>query len=582
MPFHVRRPGSSTLYSNNAFHSGPGDHRAALRIVTALATTVLLTGLACAGGLPVAEKKTVCTITVNSPDEKETFRKALGPGQYEFVELVEHGRHDWLESACRTGIRCDMLVISGHYDGGNEFFSDRTEAREFLPVDELERVSCSESCPGLFSQLKEVYLFGCNTLNPEPNAFPSAEIGRSLQRAGLPRGEAERMTRKIAERHAESSKDRMRLIFRDVPAIYGFSSVAPLGPVAGSILQRHLTANGTGDVATGRPSARLLNAFSAHAMTVTSGMRDSDPKAAHRRDVCQFADERLAPERKVAFVHSLFEREAAEARMFLPRLERFAATLDESTRSRPEVAAALHEIAADDGARTRYLDLARDADSAAVRARMIALAENFGWLSAESERDELARMWNEQLAGGTITPAEVDLACSLNAEGKYDALLPALEGTPALPRVPQAALLACLGSAGGRDLVLRALTSSDERDTAYVQAYLRHRPLDEGDEWRDVMADIASAQAAHTQARALHALAYQRLSDPDSLHELVRLYPRTESVGVQTAIAGILLRSDYQAIASPEVIETLRTRRVGTGTAAQDVIDVLIRRMQPH
>ena len=59
-----------------------------------------------------------------------------------------------------------MLLISGHFDGGTEFYSDRPGAREFLPVEEMERVSCSGSCPGLFSQLKEVYLFGCNTFDP--------------------------------------------------------------------------------------------------------------------------------------------------------------------------------------------------------------------------------------------------------------------------------------------------------------------------------------------------------------------------------------------------------------------------------
>jgi hypothetical protein len=167
----------------------------------------------------LAQKKTVCTVTVNSADEKEAFRKALGPGQYDFVELVEHGRSDWLESACRTGVRCDVLVISGHYDGGNEFFSDRTEAREYLPVDELERVSCNGSCPGLFSQLKEVYLFGCNSLNPQPNASLAGEVGRSLQRAGLARGEAERVARWLAARHAESARGRVRLIVMEVPAI---------------------------------------------------------------------------------------------------------------------------------------------------------------------------------------------------------------------------------------------------------------------------------------------------------------------------------------------------------------------------
>jgi hypothetical protein len=41
-----------------------------------------------------------------------------------------------------------VLIISGHYDGSNEFFSDRLDEREFLPVDELERISCSDSCPG--------------------------------------------------------------------------------------------------------------------------------------------------------------------------------------------------------------------------------------------------------------------------------------------------------------------------------------------------------------------------------------------------------------------------------------------------
>jgi hypothetical protein len=47
----------------------------------------------------------VCTITVNSPDEKETFRRHLPPGDYRFVELVERGRTDWLASACEQRSR---------------------------------------------------------------------------------------------------------------------------------------------------------------------------------------------------------------------------------------------------------------------------------------------------------------------------------------------------------------------------------------------------------------------------------------------------------------------------------------------
>ena len=41
------------------------------------------------------------------------------------------------------------------------------------------------------------------------------------------------------------------------------------------------------------------------------------------------------------------------------------------------------------------------------------------------------------------------------------------------------------------------------------------------------------------------------LSDPRNPGRLARLFPVAESAGVQTAIAGVLIRSDYQAIATP-------------------------------
>jgi len=52
-----------------------------------------------------------------------------------------------------------------------------------------------------------------------------------------------------------------------------------------------------------------------------------------------------------------------------------------------------------------------------------------------------------------------------------------------------------------------------------------------------------------------------------------------ESVGVQTAIAGVLIRSDYRAIATPEFVQRLRQSRLKT-SGGTDLIDVLIRRLQ--
>ena len=199
-----------------------------------------------------AEKKTVCSITVNSPDEKQIFRRNLPADEFDFVELVERGRPDWLASACRAGVRCDVLVISGHFDGGDEFYSDRPDVREYLPVDEMERASCSDSCSGLFSQLKEVYLFGCNTLNADAQNIASAEIGRSLAHSGYSVADTDRVVRALNQRHADSNRDRMRQIFTNVPVIYGFSSKAPLGPTAATLLDRYFQTSDSSESAEDR------------------------------------------------------------------------------------------------------------------------------------------------------------------------------------------------------------------------------------------------------------------------------------------------------------------------------------------
>ena len=84
---------------------------------------------------------------------------------------------------------------------------------------------------------------------------------------------------------------------------------------------------------------------------------------------------------------------------------------------------------------------------------------------------------------------------------------------------------------------------------------------------------------SNAQVRALNTLALQHLSDPESLEELARLFPLAGSAGVQTAIAGVLIRSDYKAIAKPELVQTLQRHRLPSSNGA-DLIDVLIHRLQ--
>lgn len=526
-----------------------------------------------------AERQTVCTITVNSPDEQATFRRHLPASRYRFVELVERGRPDWLTSSCRKAVACDVLIVSAHFDGGNNFFSDQLEASEYLTVDELERVSCNESCPTLFSRLKEVYLFGCNTLNPAPLSSASAEVVRSLVREGHSPAAAERHLRSLTAAHAESSRDRMRQVFKDVPVLYGFASSAPLGPVAGATLERYFRSGGARDVGTGRVSRGLLGRFAPFSMAAAAGMTDRDPHIAARRDMCQFADDRRSVATKLSFVHQLMQRPAGEARLYLDRIQRLTTPLDASARQTPAVAQAVEEIARDAPARERFLDAARSAEQAPVRVRLIDVARDLGWLSEDERWQELALMLGELQARATVGVPEVNLACDLNRTQDLDGAFNrrVQPGGPA-DDVPHAAMRACLGSAEGRARMLAALVSADAADVQIAQTYLRHRPITDPAELRGVAARIARMAPGVAQVRALESLGRHYVSDREVLDMLAQLFAQTPSAPVQGAIAGILMRADLRAMAGPQLVRTLRDKRHPALDAT--MVDALIERLQ--
>ena len=528
----------------------------------------------------LAETQTVCTITVNSADEQEAFRRYLPAARYRFVELVERHRPDWLASACRAAIACDVLVISGHYGAGNEFFSDVLEVREFLPIGELERASCSDSCPGLFSRLKEVYLFGCNTLNPHAQHAASGEIARSLVREGRSPVEADRLARLLSSGHGESSRDRMRLVFKDVPVIYGFSSTAPLGPAAASALARYFQASGTGEIGNGHASSRLLAHFAGQGMVVARGMTDADPHADMRHDVCKFADDRVSDAQRLAFVHQLLQRPAGEARMLLDRIEGYALALDDHKRRDPGVAGALDAIAHDADTRARYLAFARDADQLEVRARMLNVASNLGWLSPAEHRDELVRMLGELLARDAVIGTDVDLACTLNKDHVLDGALARLVPSGARRNaVGHAAVLACMGSSEDHARVLAGLVSPVDADVRIAQIYLHHRPIADVNELRTTTAAVARMSGSEAQVRALDVLAQHYLSDGESLETLAQLFSRTRSPPVQDAIAGVLIRADLGSIAVPPLLRRLHADRLQPA-AGGTMVDALVHRLQ--
>jgi hypothetical protein len=537
--------------------------------------------LVASGGLAIAGdgKQTVCTITVNSDDEREAFRRHLPADRFEFVELVENGRPDWLASACRKRVQCDVLLISGHFDDGSEFYSDRLDSRDRLPVAELERAACSAGCSSLFSQLKEVYLFGCNTLGAGALRIPSGEAVRSLVRAGHTPLGAAAFARELEARHGESNRDRMRVVFKDVPVIYGFASKAPLGARAGPLLERWFRAGGAADVAQSRGSARLLALFAPVSMQVAAGVHGGDSHAGHRDDVCRFVDDRQSVAERLRFVHALMKREMAEVQMYLDRLDTLTAPLPGATLS-ADAAAARAELADDADAQRRFLVVARDADDLATASRMLDIAQRIGWLSADRRREEFVRVVDARARRGAVGAADIDVICASNVRRELDSAAAALNPRSAYADTAgNAAALACLGHPERRARALRALTSDDEQDARIAQVYLRYQPVDDVAELRSLTAAVARMSGGGAQVRALDALAALRVADRESLDTLARLYPRARSPGIQRAIAGVLIRADYRSIADPELVRALREHRLAPHDG-EDLIDVLIRRLE--
>ncbi|MEN8182555.1 MAG: hypothetical protein ABFS46_08480, partial [Myxococcota bacterium] len=128
-----------------------------------------LLGLAIVGsdGAAAEPVRTVCSVTLHSDQEIRSFRRHLPAEEYRFVELTEAtalegaGRDtmdpdDWLGAACESGIRCDILLISGHFAGS--FFGSSGKT---LSSGELEERACRQDCPGILSHPQEVFLLGC-------------------------------------------------------------------------------------------------------------------------------------------------------------------------------------------------------------------------------------------------------------------------------------------------------------------------------------------------------------------------------------------------------------------------------------
>lgn len=282
----------------------------------------------------LARQYTVCSLTITTDDEVEEFRRHLGDEDFEFVELTPPDRRafrmsPWFPDACRSGVRCDVVVISAEFAGS--YFQD---GGLNLPLQELEELSCSRECSGILHRPLEVFLFACNSLASKgPDQRTPEEYLQVLLDHGFDRAQAERV---VAARYGalgSSFCETTRRVFAGVPLIYGFDSRAPSGRNVRPLVRAYLRRMGSyadhlkkleeaqADSQKRPYNPQIERVFRNTEFRQTTGVRPGEPAFRKREVVCALYDERRSVAERMDLVWEIME--GPDFLAYLPNIQTF-------------------------------------------------------------------------------------------------------------------------------------------------------------------------------------------------------------------------------------------------------------------
>ena len=326
---------------------------------------VLFIGFGPVGALA---KHSICTVTINSPQERNLFQSKLPAKDFQFTELTTFQPKDapaggdaWLEKACEAGVQCDVLVVSGHF-AGNFFGSSHLS----LNLDPMENHACQKSCEGIIKRPKEVFLFGCNTLAAKDKDRRSPEeYLRALVDDQIPLAQAQQIVQARYGSLGDSNRDRMKRIFSGVPRIYGFDSIGPAGNSVTRFLQNYLST--TGDygqhlaqiegqdavntiskvtAAVQTPAQRTIAAaFRTTSFTQCAGLNEKDPEYPLKSQICPLYNAKLDLKARIAYARELMRGPNATA--LTPSVMAFIRAHETDVHGNTELTAALRDFGAD-------------------------------------------------------------------------------------------------------------------------------------------------------------------------------------------------------------------------------------------
>lgn len=389
----------------------------------------LLCLLSSSPGLAAEDRFTVCSITINSADEIDTFRRYLPDPTFQFVELTKPWTEasaepstDWLPKACESGVRCDVLVVSGHFLTTFVGTSGLS-----LSLEELEQRACDESCPGILRSPLEVFLFGCKTLatREQDLSIPQQDL-RAFTTSGVSASTAERIVEEAPfGGSGETNLERMRFVFTGVPRLYGFSSIGPSGETVKPLLEGYFQS--VGDYAehlrqiahSRRPPDPtdprvdpFIRSLQPSSVEQCGGLDPADPDYARSTRGCFLKSERHPVLDRLERVETLLEDR--DFLSHLPAIEWFFHRHKPASFG-PSELAVLQRIRKNQRAREPFLRMIYGVETPVIRLEMLSVARSFGWMN-----DDEALGLEREVVLGVLRPPIYghgrDLVCGIDPD----------------------------------------------------------------------------------------------------------------------------------------------------------------------
>lgn len=198
-------------------------------------------------------KATVCAMTLNSDEERALFEAEVKkhPNDYNpIVELTEYGDSDWFEKACKSGVRCDQLLISGHFT--DTFTGTHNGKRRSLALEKMIDKNCSNTCDGILKNPAEIFLMGCNTVATKKEVLRSKDEYRAaLKKDGLSEPRIDTILENRYGFMGDDNVTRFQRAFSGsvdgvdaIKKIYGFKDKGPSGRTVDPMLREYFSQKG--------------------------------------------------------------------------------------------------------------------------------------------------------------------------------------------------------------------------------------------------------------------------------------------------------------------------------------------------